>query len=703
MWQAAQCPDRGDDETMKKLAIVGLVLLALNASAQEDPYLWLEDVTGQKQLEWVKEQNERAKRVLEAAPDFKHMHGRMLNVFTSDERIPSVVKRGDFLYNFWQDATYPRGLLRRTTLDEYRKKDPKWELVLDITKLAAEENEKWAYKATDCLYPHYKRCLISLSRGGADAVEVREFDMETKQFVKDGFRLTESKQSVAWVDADTLYVSRDFGPDTLTRSGYPRFVKEWKRGTPIAAAKTLYEANEEDVGAAGFVVNEPGRSYHRIRRTMSVRYGEEFIRHDGQWVMLDAPKDADVSTFNGMLVLRLRSDWKPAGTVFKTGSLIAGDLDEFMAGGRDFEVLFEPRHRVSLKAYTVTKNYLLLDILDNVKARLTEMRREAGQWKRRDVDVPRMAYVGLAALDRDTSDEYWITVSSFIEPTTLYLGKAGIDAREKMKGLPAFFDAKGLKVEQYEATSKDGTGVPYFLVMRENLTLDGSNPTILFGYGGFEISQTPSYSATRGVGWLERGGVWVLANLRGGGEFGPEWHQTARRDGRQKTHDDFIAVGEDLVKRRITSPSRLGIYGGSQGGLLVGAAFTQRPDLFKAVVSAVPLFDMKRYHTMLAGASWMSEYGDPDNPSDWDFIGKYSPYQNVFKEKKYPKVFIATTTRDDRVHPGHARKMFAKMKEQGHDVLYFENTEGGHGAGTTPDQQAYFNSLIYAFFRKELN
>ena len=691
---------------MKKLAIagiLGIVLTALNAGAQEDPYLWLEDVTGPRPLEWVKAQNERTQPVLEATPGFQQMQGRMLDILTSRERIPGVVKRGDHLYNHWQDAAHPRGLLRRTTLEEYRKQDPKWETVLDITQLAAEENQKWAYKATTCLYPHYRRCLISLSRGGADAVELREFDMQTLQFVKDGFRLSESKQSVAWVDADTLHVSRDFGPGSLTRSGYARIVKEWKRGTPLAEAKTLYEAKEEDVGVGAFVVNEPGRSYHRIRRSISVRYGEEFILHGGKWVLLDTPKDADVATFNGMLLLQLRSDWKPAATVFKTGSLIAGDLDKFMAGGRDFELIFEPRHRVSLKAYTVTKNHLLLDILDNVKARVTEVRREGGVWKRREVDVPQMATVGLAALDRDTSDDYWITMSSFVEPTTLYLGKAGTDAREKMKGLPALFDAKGLKVEQFEATSKDGTRVPYFAVMPQGLKLDGSNPTILYGYGGFEVSQTPGYGAARGAAWLERGGVWVLANLRGGGEFGPEWHQTARLAGRQKTHDDFIAVGEDLVKRRITSPAHLGIYGGSQGGLLVGAAFTQRPDLFKAAVSTVPLLDMKRYHLLLAGASWMSEYGDPDKPGDWDFIGKYSPYQNVFKNKKYPKVFIATTTRDDRVHPGHARKMAAKMQEQGHEVLYFENTEGGHGSGTTPEQQAYFNALIFAFFRQELN
>jgi prolyl oligopeptidase len=689
---------------MKKIAIAATALMCLSATAQEDPYLWLEDVTGKKQLEWVDAQNALTKPILEATPDFKQMQARLLAISTSRERIPGVVKRGDFLYNHWQDATTPRGLLRRTTLDEYRKKDPKWEPVLDFTRLSADEKVDWAYRAADCLYPEYRRCLISLSRGGADAVEVREFDMVTKQFVKEGFRLAEAKQRVAWADADTLYVARDFGPGSMTRSGYPRIVKAWKRDTPIAEAKTLFEGQADDtINVTGFVVNEPGRSYHQIRRDTGVRIGESFILHSGKWVMVDAPKDADVSIFNGMLMLRLRSDWKPAATVFKSGSLIAGDLDKFLAGGRDFELLFEPGPRTSLKNFTVTKNLVLLDILDNVKARLTELQREGGQWKRRDVDVPRMASIRLAAFDRDSSDDYWLTVTSFIEPTTLYLGRAGTDAREKLKGLPAFFDAKGLTVAQHEATSKDGTRVPYFIVMREKLKLDGRNPTILFGYGGFEVSQVPGYDASRGAAWLERGGVWVLANLRGGGEFGPAWRQVAQREGRQKAHDDLIAVAEDLVKRRITSPAHLGISGGSQGGLLVGAAFTQRPDLFGAAVSAIPLLDMKRYHLLLAGSSWMGEYGDPDKPADWDFIGKYSPYQNVFKDKKYPKVFIWTTTRDDRVHPGHARKMVAKMKDQGHDVLYFENTEGGHGAGTTPEQQSYVSALMYAFFRKALN
>lgn len=679
-----------------------LMVTAMPASGQEDPYLWLEDVGGDKALEWVRGRNAETQPLLESQPGFKALHERLLSIYNSRERIPSVQKRGPWLYNFWQDAQHPRGVWRRTTLAEYRKAEPAWETVLDIGKLSADENEKWVFKGASCLYPDYKRCLVSLSRGGADAVEVREFDVASKAFVKGGFVAPESKGAVVWRDADTVYAARDFGPGTLTRSGYPRRVKEWSRGKPLADAPVVYEAEETDVGAWPLVVNEPSRTYELVRRAIDTRYGESFLRRGDQWELLDTPRDADVATFNGMLVVRLRSDWQPAGRAFKAGSLITADLDRFLAGGRDFEALFEPSPRVSLQDYAVTKTFLLLDVLDNVKGRVIEARREGPAWKLREVAVPPAASIGLAALDRDEGDEYWMSVTSFTEPTTLYLAKAGGDAREKMKSLPAFFDAKGIVVRQYEATSRDGTRVPYFVVMREGAKLDGKNPTILYGYGGFEVAQTPNYSGTIGAGWLEWGGVWVLANIRGGGEFGPEWHQTARREGRQKTHDDFIAVGEDLVKRGITSPRHLGIYGGSQGGLLVGAAFTQRPELFRAAVSTVPLLDMKRYHKLLAGASWMGEYGDPDKPGDWEFISRYSPYQKLSKGTKYPKVFIATTTRDDRVHPGHARKMVARMKEQGHDVLYFENIEGGHGAGSTPAQQAYFYALVYTFFDREL-
>jgi prolyl oligopeptidase len=682
-------------------ALMTMSSMVVNAQA-EDPYLWLEDVGGDKPLAWVKEQNARSQPELESRPEFKALHERLLSIYNSRERIPDVQKRGRWLYNLWQDEKSPRGIWRRTTLEEFRKKDPVWETMLDLGKLGADEGVNWVWKGATCLRPEYKRCLVSLSRGGADAVEIREFDMEEKAFVKGGFVLPESKGTASWRDIDTIYAARDFGPESLTSSGYPRIVKEWKRGTPLAEAKVVFEGDKTDVGVGAFVIHEKARRYERLRRSITYWEGEDYIREAGQWVRIDVPRDARISMVNAWLLVKLKTDWKPAGKAFRGGSLIGMNLDRFLAGGRDFEAIYEPGEREALQDYTVTRDIIVLDLLDNVQSRVVEVRREGGKWLRSEVPVPAAAAIGVAALDRDDSDDYWMTVTSFVEPTTLYLATPGKAVREKLKALPAFFDAKGLTTRQFEAVSKDGTRVPYFAVMREGTKLDGSNPTILYGYGGFQISMTPSYSATAGAAWLEKGGVWVLANIRGGGEFGPEWHRAALREGRQKAHDDFIAVGEDVVKRGITSPKHLGIMGGSQGGLLVGAAFTQRPELFKAVVCQVPLLDMRRYNQLLAGASWVGEYGNPDDPADWAFISKYSPYQNVAKDRKYPRVFFTTSTRDDRVHPGHARKMVARMREQGHDVLYFEYTEGGHAAGTNPAQQAYTWALTYTFFLNEL-
>jgi prolyl oligopeptidase len=574
--------------------------------------------------------------------------------------------------------------------------------VLDLGKLSADENEKWVFKGANCLYPDYTRCLVTLSRGGADAAEIREFDTVKKEFVKDGFVLKESKGSADWRDRDTLYMGRDFGPGTLTTSGYPRQVKEWKRGTPFESAKLVFEGKESDVSVTANVIDEKGRRYEMISRNITFWESEDFILDGDKWVKLDTPKDAAVTAANGNLLVHLKSEWKlPKGT-YASGSLLAFNLDGFLNGRRYPEVLYEPTERAALSSFTVTKDMIVLDILDNVNSKVVELRRKGDRWVSTNVKVPPSSNVGVGALDRDDSNDYWLTVTSFVEPTTLYLATPGNADREKMKSLPAFFDAKGLKTMQYEVASKDGTKIPYFVVMRDGTKLDGTNPTILYGYGGFEVSLLPNYSGTIGAGWLERGGVWVLANLRGGGEFGPEWHTKALRENHPKAFEDFIAVGEDLVKRGITSPKHLGIMGGSNGGLLVGATFIQRPDLFKAVVCQVPLLDMRRYNKLLAGASWMGEYGDPDKAEDWAFISKYSPYQNVKKDAKYPRIFFWTTTRDDRVHPAHARKMVARMKEQGHDVIYFEYTEGGHGAGSTPAQQAYLWALTYTYFWNEL-
>ena len=686
----------------RHLATALMILAAPPALADEDPYLWLEDVTGDKAISWVKQQNAVSQPALEASPEFKALHERLLAIYNSRERIPSVRLRGKWLYNFWQDAQNPRGIWRRTTLEEFGKKDPAWETVLDVGKVGADEKVNWVWKGASCLYPEYTRCLVSLSRGGADAVEIREFDIAAKAFVTDGFRLPESKGDASWRDKDTLYVARDFGAGTLTTSGYPRIVKEWRRGTPLAEAKVVYEGKESDVGVGSSVGNEKARRYEVVSRSVDFWNRETRLRVGDRWVLIDVPQDARTAFVRGMVIVQPKTDWKPAGVTYKAGSLIAADLDGFLAGKRDFEVLFEPTPRTALQAFTATRSHLVLDILDNVKARVVEISRKDGRWTRRTVAAPEAASITLEAVEHNDSDDYWMTITSFVEPTTLYLASPGTDAHRKMKSLPAFFDAKGLTAVQHEATSKDGTKVPYFVVMREGTKLDSNNPTILYGYGGFEQAMTPSYSAAVGTGWLEKGGVWVLSNIRGGGEFGPQWHRTALREGRVKTHDDFIAVAEDVIKRGITSPRRLGIMGGSQGGLLVGAAFTQRPDLFKAVVCQVPLLDMKRYHKLLAGASWMGEYGNPDVPGDWQFISQYSPYQKVAKGQKYPKVFFTTSTRDDRVHPGHARKMVARMKEQGHDVVYFEYLEGGHAAGSTPAQSAYTWALTYTFLRNEL-
>ena len=689
---------------MKRLILLSFLLATSHVMAQatDDPYLWLEDVGGDKPLAWVKERNAESQPLLEAKPEFKPIHDRLLAIYNSRERIPGVVKRGKWLYNFWQDDRNPRGLWRRTTLDEYRKKDPAWEVVIDMDKLGADENEKWVWKGADCLYPDYTRCLVELSRGGRDAIEVREFDTVAKAFVKDGFRLPDAKTDIAWRDRDSIYVATDFGPGTMTTSGYPRIVKEWRRGTPLSDAKTVLEGKDTDVSVSAGVGNEKGRRYEQAVRAVSFWEHETHLRVGDRWTLLDVPHDADLGFANGYLFVSLKKDWKPADVTYKAGALVAEKLDAFLEGRRAFDVIFEPAEGVALQDFTVTRDYLVLDILDHVKSRVTEVRMLDGVWVLHPVPVPESATIAVSAVDRDESNDYWMTVSSFLQPTTLYLATAASNERERLKAGPSFFDAKGLVAEQFEATSKDGTKIPYFLVHRESLRLDGTSPTILYGYGGFEISMLPNYSGTIGAAWLERGGVYALANIRGGGEFGPQWHLTARREGRQKAHDDFIAVAEDLVKRGVTSPRHLGIVGGSQGGLLVGAAFTQRPDLFKAVVCQVPLLDMRRFNKLLAGASWMDEYGDPDVPADWAFISKYSPYQNVFKDRKYPKVLFVTSTRDDRVHPGHARKMVAKMRDQGHEVLYYENTEGGHAAASTPAQQAYMWALTYTFLLNEL-
>ncbi len=671
-------------------------------NSAEDPYLWLEDVTGERSLDWVRQQNAVSTKELEASPDFKAINARILAIMDSKDKIPYVSKHGPFYYNFWRDDQHVRGIWRRTTLAEYKKTSPEWQPVLDIDALASAEKENWVWKGYEILYPTYDRCLVLLSRGGADATVVREFDLNRKEFVKDGFTLPEAKSRVDWRDRNTLYVGTDFGPGSLTDSGYPRIVKEWKRGTPLSSASLVMEGKPEDTWVQAGVVHDHGRTYEFIHRGLTFFTSDVFVRRGDQWVKIDKPEDAIVQTFEDQLLLRLRSDWTIDGRKYVAGSLLASDFDACIEGKRKFEVLFEPGARSCLQSTTETKNYLVLTELDNVRNKVYALQHKEGHWVRTDLDVPSIGSVSIDGIDPDESDDYFLTVTDFLTPTSLFYGTLGRDNREKLKNLPVFFDGQGLEITQHEATSKDGTKVPYFQVGPKGMKLNGRNPTLLYGYGGFEISMLPNYSAGVGAGWLERGGVYVLANIRGGGEFGPKWHEAARKANRQRAYDDFIAVAEDLISQKVTSTKHLGIQGGSNGGLLMGVMMTERPHLFKAVVCQVPLLDMRRYNKLLAGASWMAEYGNPDKPDEWAYISKYSPYQNVSRGKKYPRVLFTTSTRDDRVHPGHARKMVARMKEQGHDVLYYENIEGGHGGAANNKQAAFMSALGYTFLAKEL-
>jgi prolyl oligopeptidase len=599
-----------------------------------------------------------------------------------------------------------RGLVRRTSLAEYKKPKPAWETVLDLDALNAAEHESWVWKGQHWLYPKYDRCLIELSRGGGDSVVVREFDAVKKQFVTGGFALPEGKSQVAWKDLDTVYVAADFGPGTLTASGYPRVVKEWKRGTPLADAKTIFEGQPSDVAVGASRSWDHGKTYDFVQRDVTTYTSETFsMGNDGKLTKLEVPADAKPDVWNGQLLVTLRSDWTIADKTWPKGALLAIGLDDFRAGKRDFTMLYQPTPTTSLEGVSGIKSSLVMNVLDNVHNRLSAWTLVNKKWTEKPlpgVGANDLNTRSAWAVDDDGStDDYWQITTGFIEPSTLALGTLGKPATP-IKKSPTFFDAKGLVVEQHFATSKDGTKVPYFQIARDHLALDGSHPTLLYGYGGFEISLTPGYDPIAGAAWEERGGVYVLANIRGGAEYGPAWHQAALQHHRQNAYDDFIAVSEDLIARKVTSTPHLGIQGGSNGGLLMGVMLTERPDLFGAVVCQAPLLDMKRYHKLLAGASWMEEYGDPEKADDWAAIAKYSPYQNLHEGTKYPRTLFTSSTRDDRVHPGHARKMVARMLEQKDDVLYYENIEGGHGGAADLEQAAYVGAIEYSFLAKQL-
>ncbi len=662
-----------------------------------DPYLWLEDILGDKALDWVRARNEPT--VAEFSDeDFERMRAEALEVLDTDARIPYVRRRGDYLYNFWRDAANPRGLWRRTTLDSYRSDDPDWDVLIDVDELARADDENWVWAGANVIEPDHTRALISLSRGGSDAAIMREFDMATREFVDDGFALPEAKSQTSWVDPDTLLIGTDFGAASLTESGYPRIVKRWHRGQPVADAQTVFEGAASDVIVAAGVDRTPGFERTVLRRALDFFNDQVYELRDDELIRIDAPTDASVSVHRQWLLIELRTDWFTGSASYTAGSLLAADYDEFLAGTAQLQVVFSPDQHTSLLHYAWTRERLVMVTLADVASRVEIV--TPGSWERRPVtDVPANTNTVIAAAD-DTGDEIFLDSSGFTTPSRLLHGAAD-GPLEQIKSAPAFFDADGMTVAQHFATSTDGTSIPYFVVRPRGAT--GPGPTLLGGYGGFEASRTPGYDGVLGRLWLARGGTFVLANIRGGGEYGPSWHTQAMRAGRHLVAEDFAAVATDLVDRGFTTVRQLGAQGGSNGGLLMGIMLTKYPHLFGALVCQVPLLDMRRFHLLLAGASWVAEYGDPDDPDDWKFIAEYSPYHNISADTDYPPVLITTSTRDDRVHPGHARKMTAALEATGHRVWYYENIEGGHAGAADNAQIAFKAALSFSFLWRMLS
>ena len=673
----------------------------------DDPFTWLEEIRGERALAWARAENDKTLGELQSDPRYKINYDRALEILEAKDRIPFVSFRPDGLYNFWQDSQHVRGIVRRTTLAGYRTDAPAWETVLDVDALAKAEGKSWVYQGMQCLPPEERRCLVNLSDGGKDANFIREYDLAERRFVDGGFSLPEGKQSATWEDENTLLVAREWGPGTLTGSGYPFVIKRLKRGQTLDQAQEVYRGSADDVTVSPIVYRDGEGIVHAVGayRGLDTFHREFIVFRPGGNVVLPVPKRASpVGIVDGRLLVSLDEPWKAGpGLDFKADSVVSYDLSEWKKDPLKAKpsLVWAPGPRQTLSGVATTKGKLILTMLDNVRGRAFAMDYAGGAWRSTEIALPRNATISVAAAS-DQDEQAMFSVTDYLTPTTLWYYDGASGKLETLKTTPPRFDASNHEVEQLEAVSKDGTKIPYFLVRPRGMKMDGSTPTLLYGYGGFQSSMVPSYSGSMGRLWLEQGNAYVVANLRGGGEFGPEWHQTAQLANKQRTWDDYIAVAEDLIRRRITSPRRLGVVGGSQGGLLVGTAITQRPDLFNAAIIQVPLFDMLRYHQIGAGASWIGEYGDPRIPEQRAWIEAYSPYQKLTAGRTYPKPFILTSTADDRVHPAHGRKAAARLAAIGAPYYYYENIEGGHAAAANLQETARRLALEYTYAAKRL-
>ena len=659
-----------------------------------DPYIWLEEVEGERALNWVRKQNTLTLSELHTDPRFQQFENEALAIYEAKDRLVYGKIRGDFIYNFWRDDVHIRGIWRRSPLQAYLDSNPEWDVLLDIDVLAHAESENWVYKGTSGLPPAYNRFLIELSRGGKDAVVVREFDISTRSFVEDGFSVPEEKSTVSWINRDQVFVATDFGPGSMTESGYAATVRVWTRGEELAVSPELANMPLEDVGVWGWTIFTPDRNYSLISKSKDF-WSHEILLVDKNLATqkIELPHDADFKgIWRDQVFAVLRTAWMGS----TKGSLIALDLESNTKTD-----VFVPDSKSSILDISFSSTNPLLTIQENVVDKVFRVSLKDDSWELNMLDLPIGGTISIYGAD-PLNANFFYTYNDLITPTTLGYYKQATANPILIQQSPSRYQSEDLEVNQKFATSKDGTKIPYFLVSRKDMASDGSNPTLLYGYGGFEVSEKSQYWSKTGKLWMEKGGVFALANIRGGGEYGPAWHQAALKTNRHKSYEDFIAIAEQLISNKTTSPEKLGIMGGSGGGLLVGAVFTLRPDLFNAVVSQVPLLDMLRYHKLLAGASWMGEYGDPDDPIEGAYLREYSPYHRLTVGENYPKPMFTTSTKDDRVHPGHARKMVARMREQGHPVMYYENIEGGHAAGANLKQYATMAAIEFTYLHRML-
>jgi prolyl oligopeptidase len=677
------------------------------APADNDPYAWMEEIEGARPLEWARAENARSLPQLQNDPRYKGLYEDALRIATASDRIPGVRFAGDgALRDYWQDREHVRGIWRTTSVASYRTGKPEWRTLLDLDALAKAEGANWVWQGADCLAPDERLCLVQLSNGGKDAAFVREFDTGSARFVQGGFSLPEGKHRYSWLDRDTLIVVTDLSKDEVTTSGYPYIARILKRGQKLAEAREVFRGKREDggYGVSPIVLRDPDGTVQAVlfSRPLDTFNGETHLLTDRGTVKLPLPEKSTIQGYvSGRLVVSLEEDWAAGG--FKEGDLVDFDLSAVKANPAALKaaLVVRPTMTQSVEQVATTRDRLVVALFDNVKGQVLSYSRAGDRWTPTKLDLPKDSTIGIAsASDRD--NRLILNVSSYLTPNSQWLADAAAGRPEQLRTLPARFDASKHVVEQFWATSKDGAKVPYFVVRHRDMKLDGNNPTLLYAYGGFLVSQTPAYSGTIGKLWLEKGGVYVVANIRGGGEFGPRWHNAGLKLNRMLVYDDFFAVSEDLIARRITSPMKLGIMGGSNGGLLMGVALTQRPELYNAVVIQVPLFDMIGYTRIGAGASWVGEYGDPAKPDELKMLLSYSPYQNLKPGQKYPKVFIETSTKDDRVHPAHARKAAARLKELGYDYIYYENIDGGHAAAANLNERAMRNALEFTYLHQRL-